>query len=168
LVSSGKSKIGIMPNDLFKEGHVGIVSRSGTLTYEMVNDLTQRGIGQSTTVGIGGDPVIGTTFTDVLKLFDQDADTHAIVLIGEIGGTDEELAAEYIGSRAGKPVVAFISGRTAPPGKRMGHAGAIITGGQGGPEDKVRAFERVGVPVMNTIPEVGAKIAEIIGVPAGA
>lgn len=167
LVSSGKSKVGIMPNSLFKEGHVGIVSRSGTLTYEMVNELTQRGIGQSTTVGIGGDPVIGTTFTDVLRLFDADPDTHAVVLIGEIGGTDEELAAEYISSRSGKPVVAFVSGRTAPPGKRMGHAGAIITGGQGGPEDKVRAFERVGVPVMNTIPEVGQKIAEIMGVPAG-
>jgi succinyl-CoA synthetase alpha subunit len=133
-----------------------------------VNELTQRGIGQSTTVGIGGDPVIGTTFTDVLRLFDVDPETHAIVLIGEIGGTDEELAAEYISSRSGKPVVAFISGRTAPPGKRMGHAGAIITGGQGGPEDKVRAFERVGVPVMNTIPDVGQKIAEIMGVGAGA
>jgi succinyl-CoA synthetase alpha subunit len=167
LVSSGKSKVGIMPNNLFKEGHVGIVSRSGTLTYEMVNELTRRGIGQSTTVGIGGDPVIGTTFTDVLKLFDADPDTHAVVLIGEIGGTDEELAAEYISRRSGKPVVAFISGRTAPPGKRMGHAGAIITGGQGGPEHKVQAFERVGVPVMNTIPDVGEKIAEIVGVPAG-
>jgi succinyl-CoA synthetase alpha subunit len=157
-----------MPNNLFKEGHVGIVSRSGTLTYEMVNELTRRGVGQSTTVGIGGDPVIGTTFTDVLKLFDSDPDTHAVVLIGEIGGTDEELAAEYISSRSGKPVVAFISGRTAPPGKRMGHAGAIITGGQGGPEHKVQAFERVGVPVMNTIPDVADKIAEIVGVPAGA
>lgn len=168
LVSSGESKVGIMPNNLFKEGHVGIVSRSGTLTYEMVNELTRRGIGQSTTVGIGGDPVIGTTFTDVLKLFDADPDTHAVVLIGEIGGTDEEMAAEYISSRSGKPVVAFISGRTAPPGKRMGHAGAIITGGQGGPEHKVQAFERVGVPVMNTIPDVGEKIAEMVGVPAGA
>lgn len=168
LVSSGKSKVGIMPNNLFTEGHVGIVSRSGTLTYEMVNELTQRGIGQSTTVGIGGDPVIGTTFTDVLKLFDADPDTHLVVLIGEIGGTDEELAAEYISSRSGKPVVAFISGRTAPPGKRMGHAGAIITGGQGGPEHKVQAFERAGVPVMNTIPDVGQKVAEIIGVRAGA
>jgi succinyl-CoA synthetase alpha subunit len=168
LVSSGKSKVGILPNNLFKEGHVGIVSRSGTLTYEMVNELTRRGVGQSTTVGIGGDPVIGTTFTDVLKLFDSDPDTHAVVLIGEIGGTDEELAAEYISSRSGKPVVAFISGRTAPPGKRMGHAGAIITGGQGGPEHKVQAFERVGVPVMNTIPDVADKIAEIVGVPAGA
>lgn len=168
LVSSGKSKVGIMPNNLFKEGHVGIVSRSGTLTYEMVNELTRRGIGQSTTVGIGGDPVIGTTFTDVLKLFDADSDTRLVVLIGEIGGTDEELAAEYISSRSGKPVVAFISGRTAPPGKRMGHAGAIITGGQGGPEHKVQAFEQAGVPVMNTIPEVGEKVAEIVGVPAGA
>jgi succinyl-CoA synthetase alpha subunit len=167
LVSSGQSKVGIMPNNLFKPGNVGIVSRSGTLTYEMVNELTSRGIGQSTTVGIGGDPVIGTTFTDVLRLFDEDPETHAVVLIGEIGGTDEELAAEYIGGRTGTPVVAFISGRTAPPGKRMGHAGAIITGGQGGPEDKVRAFERVGVPVMNTIPEVANTVAEILGVSAG-
>lgn len=168
LVSSGKSKVGIMPNNLFQEGNVGIVSRSGTLTYEMVNELTRRGIGQSTTVGIGGDPVIGTTFTDVLKLFDADPDTHVVVLIGEIGGTDEELAAEYISSRSGKPVVAFISGRTAPPGKRMGHAGAIITGGQGGPEHKVQEFERVGVPVMNTIPDVGEKVAELVSIPAGA
>lgn len=168
LVSSGKSKVGIMPNDLFREGHVGVVSRSGTLTYEMVNELTNRGIGQSTTVGIGGDPVIGTTFTDVLQLFDADPETAAIVLIGEIGGTDEEAAAEYIGGRSGKPVVAFISGRTAPPGKRMGHAGAIITGGQGGPEDKVRAFERIGVPVMNTIPDVADKIAELVGAASGA
>lgn len=166
LVSSGKSKIGIMPNRLFKEGHVGVVSRSGTLTYEMVNELTQRGIGQSTTVGIGGDQIIGTSFTDTLRLFDQDPETHAVILIGEIGGTDEEEAAAYIGSRQGKPVVGFISGRSAPPGKRMGHAGAIITGGQGGPEDKVRAFERVGVPVANTLQEAADKVADLLGVGA--
>lgn len=168
LVSAGKSKVGIMPNMLFKRGNVGVVSRSGTLTYEMVNELTTRGIGQSTVVGIGGDPIIGTTFIDVLRLFDADPETEAIVLIGEIGGTDEEIAAEYIGSRTGKPVVAFISGRTAPPGKRMGHAGAIITGGQGGPESKVRAFETVGVPVAATLAEVADRIGELVGVGAGA
>lgn len=163
LVSSGRCKVGIMPNQLFLEGHVGVVSRSGTLTYEMVNELTQRGIGQSTTVGIGGDPVIGTSFTDILRLFDDDDDTHAIVLIGEIGGTDEEEAAEYIGSRSGKPVVAFISGRTAPPGKRMGHAGAIITGGVGGPQHKVDAFEAVGVPVADSIADIADRIEVILG-----
>ncbi len=163
LVSSGKSKVGIMPNQLFKEGNVGIVSRSGTLTYEMVNELTQRGIGQSTTLGIGGDPLIGTSFTEALQLFDADPETHAVVLIGEIGGTDEEEAAEYIGSRKGKPVIAFISGRTAPPGKRMGHAGAIITGGVGGPQHKVEAFEAVGVPVANTIQEIGEQVGEVLG-----
>jgi len=164
LVSSGRAKVGIMPNQLFREGHVGIISRSGTLTYEMVNELTRRGIGQSTTVGIGGDPVIGSSFTDILKLFDADPDTHAVVLIGEIGGTDEEEAAEYIGSRGGKPVVAFISGRTAPPGKRMGHAGAIITGGIGGPQHKVEAFQSVGVPVADTLQEVGDRISDLLGV----
>jgi succinyl-CoA synthetase alpha subunit len=165
LVSSGKSKVGIMPNQLFLEGHVGVVSRSGTLTYEMVNELTRRGIGQSTTIGIGGDPIIGTSFTDTLRLFDADPETEIVILIGEIGGTDEEEAAAYIGSRSGKPVVAFISGRSAPPGKRMGHAGAIITGGVGGPEDKVRAFEAVGVPVASTLQEVGQLVADQLGVP---
>ena len=166
LVSSGSCKVGIMPNQLFMKGHVGVVSRSGTLTYEMVNELTQRGIGQSTTVGIGGDPVIGTSFTDILRLFDEDDDTHAIVLIGEIGGTDEEEAAEYIGSRSGKPVVAFISGRTAPPGKRMGHAGAIITGGIGGPQHKVEAFEAVGVPVAESIADIADRIETILAASA--
>jgi succinyl-CoA synthetase alpha subunit len=163
LVSSGKCKVGIMPNQLFKEGHVGVVSRSGTLTYEMVDELSRRGIGQSTTVGIGGDPIIGTSFTDTLMLFDEDPDTHAVILIGEIGGTDEEEAARYIGSRKGKPVVAFISGRTAPPGKRMGHAGAIITGGEGGPEHKVQAFRASGVPVADTIAEIADKIGDLLG-----
>jgi len=163
LVSSGKCKVGIMPNQLFREGHVGVVSRSGTLTYEMVNELTRRGIGQSTTVGIGGDPLIGTSFTDVLTLFDQDPDTHAVVLMGEIGGTDEEDAATYIGSRAGTPVVGFISGRNAPPGKRMGHAGAIITGGVGGPQHKVEAFEAAGVRVADTISEIADQIESILG-----
>jgi succinyl-CoA synthetase alpha subunit len=168
LVSAGKSKVGIMPNQLFKKGSVGVVSRSGTLTYEMVNELTRRGIGQTTVVGIGGDPIIGTTFIDALRLFDADTETEAIVLIGEIGGTDEEIAAEYIGSRKGKPVVAFISGRTAPPGKRMGHAGAIITGGQGGPEHKVQAFREVGVPVADTLSEVADQVGELVGAGAGA
>ncbi|GAC1445949.1 MAG: succinate--CoA ligase subunit alpha [Chloroflexota bacterium] len=163
LVSSGKCKVGIMPNQLFKEGNVGVVSRSGTLTYEMVNELTRRGIGQSTTVGIGGDPIIGTPFVDILKLFDADSETEVIVLIGEIGGTDEEDAATYIGSRQGKPVVAFISGRTAPPGKRMGHAGAIITGGVGGPLHKVEAFEAVDTPVAQTIQEIGERVANLLG-----
>jgi succinyl-CoA synthetase alpha subunit len=163
LVSSGKCKVGIMPNQLFKEGTVGIVSRSGTLTYEMVDELSRRGIGQSTTLGIGGDPLIGTSFAEALKLFDADPGTDAVVLIGEIGGTDEEEAAEYIGSRVGKPVIGFISGRTAPPGKRMGHAGAIITGGVGGPQHKVEAFEAVGVPVADTIQEIGDRLAEVLG-----
>lgn len=166
LVSSGQCKVGIMPNQLFKEGRVGIVSRSGTLTYEMVNELTQRGIGQSTTLGIGGDQIIGTSFSDALKLFDEDADTDLVVLIGEIGGTDEEEAAEYIGSRQGKPVIGFISGRTAPPGKRMGHAGAIITGGVGGPKHKVEALEAVGVPVADTIREIGDRVDEMLGAAA--
>ena len=152
-----------MPNQLFKEGHVGIVSRSGTLTYEMVDELTRRGIGPSTTVGIGGDPIIGTPFVDVLELFDADSETEIIVLIGEIGGTDEEEAAAYIAGRSrGKPVIAFISGRTAPPGKRMGHAGAIITGGVGGPEHKVQAFEAAGVPVADTIPDIGERVTRLL------
>ncbi len=130
----------------------------------MVNDLTTRGIGQSTTIGVGGDPIIGTSFTDVVRLFDQDPDTEIIVLIGEIGGTDEEEAAQYIGSRNGKPVVGFISGRSAPPGKRMGHAGAIITGGIGGPEQKVKAFESAGVEVASTIQEIGERVAAMLGV----
>jgi succinyl-CoA synthetase alpha subunit len=166
LASSSKAKVGIMQNQLFLRGDVGIVSRSGTLTYEMVSELTKRNIGQTTTLGIGGDPIIGTTFTDALKLFDADPETHLVVMIGEIGGTDEEDAAAYIGSRRGKPVIGFISGRTAPPGKRMGHAGAIITGGVGGPEEKVKALEDVGVPVVNTIQEIGERVAATLGVAA--
>lgn len=163
LVSSGTCKVGIMPNQLFTRGHVGVVSRSGTLTYEMVAELTARGIGQSTTVGIGGDPIIGTSFTDILRLFDGDPETEVVVLIGEIGGTDEEEAAEYIAGRPGKPVVAFISGRSAPSGKRMGHAGAIITGGVGGPQHKVEALEAAGAPVANTIREIGDRVADLLG-----
>jgi succinyl-CoA synthetase alpha subunit len=162
LVSAGQCKVGIMPNQLFKEGRVGVVSRSGTLTYEMVAELSGRGIGQSTVVGIGGDPIIGTTFTDVVQLFDADPETDIVVLIGEIGGTDEEDAAAYIASRSGKPVIAFISGRTAPPGKRMGHAGAIITGGVGGPDHKVAAFEQAGVQVADTLQDIGRQVEDLL------
>jgi succinyl-CoA synthetase alpha subunit len=152
-----------MPNYLFKPGRVGVVSRSGTLTYEMVEELTSRDVGQSTVVGIGGDPVPGTTFLDVVKMFDADEATDLIVLIGEIGGTDEESAAAYIGQRTGKPVLGFISGRSAPPGKRMGHAGAIITGGEGGPAHKVAALNEAGVEVFDTLGQLADKAADIMG-----
>ena len=138
-----------MPADIFTAGNVGVISRSGTLTYEVVNLLTETGLGVSTCVGIGGDPVIGTTFTDVLELFRDDAQTRAIILIGEIGGSDEEMAAELIGHGYPKPVVAFISGRSAPPGKRMGHAGAIVEGGSGLAADKIRALQEAGVRVAD-------------------
>lgn len=147
LISPGQAKVGIIPGDICLPGHVGLVSRSGTLTYEVVDALTRQGDGQSTCVGIGGDPVRGLNFVQVLELFQSDAETRAIVLIGEIGGTDEEKAAEYIRERVTKPVVAFIAGQTAPPGKRMGHAGAIIEGGTGTAQDKIDAFKAVGVPV---------------------
>jgi succinyl-CoA synthetase alpha subunit len=147
ILSPAKASVGIIPGHIAMPGPVGIVSRSGTLTYEVISALTARGIGQSTCVGIGGDPIIGTSFTDVLGMFDRDPDTEQIVLIGEIGGTDEEKAAQFIAERMSKPVVAFVAGRTAPPGKRMGHAGAIVEGGSGTALDKITAFERVGVPV---------------------
>jgi succinyl-CoA synthetase alpha subunit len=151
-----------MPADIFREGRVGVVSRSGTLTYEVVNLLTEAGLGVSTCVGIGGDPIIGTTFTDVLGLFRNDAKTDALVLIGEIGGSDEEMAAELIGRGYPKPVVAFISGRSAPPGKRMGHAGAIISGNTGTPQSKVQAFQKAGVPVGDTLDDVVAQVRQIL------
>lgn len=155
LVSSGETKIGIMPNRIYEEkGRVGLISRSGTLTYEAAKLLGDAGLGCSTTVGIGGDPVIGTTFADVLPLFEADPDTDAVVVIGEIGGADEEAAAEYIAAHMKKPVVAFISGRSAPVGKRMGHAGAIIMGNVGTPESKLAAFAAAGVPVADTMPEI--------------
>jgi succinyl-CoA synthetase alpha subunit len=147
LFSPGTAKVGIMPGHITMPGSVGVVSRSGTLTYEVVYALTSRGIGQTTCVGIGGDPVVGTGFVDVLALFDRDPFTEQVVLIGEIGGNDEELAARFIAERMSKPVVAFVAGRTAPPGKRMGHAGAIIEGGSGAASEKIEAFEQVGVRV---------------------
>ncbi|WP_293911547.1 succinate--CoA ligase subunit alpha [Deinococcus sp.] len=155
LVSSGEAKVGIMPNSIYADkGRIGLISRSGTLTYEAGKLLQLAGLGTSTTVGIGGDPVIGTTFADVLPLFEADPDTDAIVVIGEIGGADEEAAAEYIAAHMNKPVVAFISGRSAPAGKRMGHAGAIIMGNVGTPESKLAAFAAAGVPVADTMPEI--------------
>lgn len=159
LISPGQSLVGILPGVIFQPGPVGLVSRSGTLTYEVVNELSSRGIGQSTCVGIGGDPIIGTRFIDVLKLFEADPETKAVVMIGEIGGSDEEEAAEYIKSMK-TPVVGFISGRTAPPGKRMGHAGAIISGKTGTAESKIRALAGAGVPVADTISEIVDLIQE--------
>jgi len=158
IISPGKCKMGIMPAHIHKTGHVGVVSRSGTLTYEAVGQLTGLGIGQSTCIGIGGDPVIGTTFTDVMGLFNQDPDTHAIVMIGEIGGNAEETAAEYIRANVKKPVVGFIAGQTAPPGRRMGHAGAIISGGSGKAEDKIAAMKAAGVTMCATPAEIGEKV----------
>ncbi len=157
LISPGKSKVGIMPGHIFTPGPVGVVSRSGTLTYEITSHLTAAGLGQSTVVGIGGDPVIGTKFVDVLEAFEEDPETEAIVLIGEIGGTDEQDAARFIAERVSKPVVAFIAGRTAPREKRMGHAGAIISGSEGTAEEKIKAFAEVGVPTA-ALPEEVPKL----------
>jgi succinyl-CoA synthetase alpha subunit len=158
IISPGKCKIGIMPAHIHKQGHVGVVSRSGTLTYEAVGQLTKLGIGQSTCIGIGGDPIIGTTFVDAMQLFNADPDTHAIVMIGEIGGNAEETAAAYIQQHVKKPVVGFIAGQTAPPGRRMGHAGAIISGGSGKAEDKMKAMTQAGITVCATPAEIGEKI----------
>jgi succinyl-CoA synthetase alpha subunit len=158
LITPGEAKVGIMPAHIHKPGNVGLVSRSGTLTYEVVQALTDKGLGQSTAVGIGGDPIIGTNFIDALRLFEDDPLTDQVALIGEIGGTDEQKAADFIAKYMSKPVTAFIAGRTAPPGKRMGHAGAIIEGGEGTAAEKVAAFEAVGVKVAR-LPE---EVAEII------
>ena len=162
LTTPGEAKVGIMPAHIHQKGSVGLVSRSGTLTYEVVQALTDKGIGQSTAVGIGGDPIIGTKFIDVLELFENDPETDQVALIGEIGGTDEQKAAEFIANNMTKPVTAFIAGRTAPPGKRMGHAGAIIEGGEGTAAEKIAAFEAVGVKVATLPEEVTALIAERI------
>ena len=158
IISPGKCKIGIMPASIHLQGHVGVVSRSGTLTYEAVGQLTKLGIGQSTCIGIGGDPIIGTNFLDALELFNADTDTHAIIMIGEIGGNAEETAAAYIKANVKKPVIGFVAGQTAPPGRRMGHAGAIIAGGSGKASDKIKAMEEAGITVCPTPADLGVKV----------
>src|SRR3954468_24712486 len=158
VISPGKCKIGIMPGPIHKAGHVGVVSRSGTLTYEAVGQLSKLGIGQSTCIGIGGDPIIGTTFTDAIKLFNEDPETKAMIMIGEIGGNAEETAAAYVKAHVKKPMVGFIAGQTAPPGRRMGHAGAIISGGSGKAENKLAAMEEAGIVVCPSPAVMGEKM----------
>jgi succinyl-CoA synthetase alpha subunit len=162
IISPGECKIGIMPGHIHQQGHVGVVSRSGTLTYEAVGQLSALGIGQSTCIGIGGDPIIGATFVDVLRLFNEDAETHGIVMIGEIGGTAEEEAAAFIKANVSKPMVGFIAGRTAPPGRRMGHAGAIISGGKGTAADKIAALQAAGIAVAESPAIIGETLKQIM------
>jgi succinyl-CoA synthetase alpha subunit len=163
VISPGQCKLGIMPGSIHKQGHVGVVSRSGTLTYEAVGQLTGLGIGQSTCVGIGGDPIIGTSFLDVMRMFNDDPDTHAVVMIGEIGGNAEEIAADFIKKHVKKPVVGFIAGQTAPPGRRMGHAGAIISGGQGTAKEKYAALRAAGIHTVESPAEIGHAMASVLG-----
>jgi succinyl-CoA synthetase alpha subunit len=163
IISPGKCKIGIMPGQIHRPGHVGVVSRSGTLTYEAVEQLTRLGIGQSTCIGIGGDPIIGTSHLDAVRLFNEDPDTHAIVMIGEIGGNAEQQAAEFIGLHVKKPVVGFIAGQTAPPGRRMGHAGAIISGGAGTAEEKYQAMAAAGIHCVKSPADIGQTVAAVLG-----
>ena len=166
VISPGKCKVGIMPGHIHKEGRIGVISRSGTLTYEIVKELTLHGLGQSTCIGIGGDPIIGTTFVDALELFEQDNETDAVVMIGDIGETDEETAAELVRTRMSKPVVGFIAGLTAPPGKRMGHAGAIISGGKGTAAEKIAALKTANIPVAERPDQIAALVKERLQAPA--